>query len=64
MGGTPTDVCGRCRQPFELTATLGVLCDDCTDQLRANAAIDGQAIQAHTATLDDHRSPGERLRED
>lgn len=41
-----------------------VLCDECVQTLRDDAAIRGAEIAAHSETLTDHRSPGERLRED
>lgn len=63
MGATVVGECRRCNQPCTLMGE-GVLCDCCVQDLRINAALDGQAIAAVFDPDDDHRSPGERLRED
>lgn len=39
-------------------------CIGCAQSLRDDAAIAGATIAAHSDTLTDHRSPGERRRED
>lgn len=55
--------CPRCGHVFVAGEFYGP-CSGCTEQLRTNAALDGQAIAAVFDPDDDHRSPGERLRED
>lgn len=56
-------VCPRCRLKVQDKGYAGP-CVTCVQTLRDDAAISGAAIAAHADTLTDHRSPGERLRED
>lgn len=56
-------VCPRCRLKVQDKGYAGP-CAMCVQQLRDDAAIAGAQIAAHSETITDHRSLGERLRED